>query len=97
VDLGELADNEKGEKFRDDEHAEKEWKQTEFDWFHDLIVSYTTDGVGDDGRRDRYTSVWPSLTDFELCGYTPLPILQITVLPIVNQLRKVLHNLFKFQ
>jgi hypothetical protein len=69
VSINDLADNERGERFRDDEHAEKEWKQTKLDWFHDLIVSHTTDGVCDDGRRDRYTSVWPSLTHFHLCGY----------------------------
>jgi hypothetical protein len=95
VNIDELADNEKGEKFHDDEHAEKEWKQTELDWFHELIVSHTINNSGADGETRSYTSVWPSLTEFQLRGYTPLSILQITVLPIVNQLREVIYNLFK--
>jgi hypothetical protein len=101
VNFDELADNEKGEKFHDDENAEKEWKQTELDWFHELIVSHTiNNSSAGDGETRSYTSVWPSLTEFQLRGYTPLSILQITVLPIVNQLREVTNrhtfNLFFF-
>jgi hypothetical protein len=36
-----------------------------------------------------HTSIWPSLTQLDVRGKTSLRMFQITVLPIVNQLRQV--------
>jgi hypothetical protein len=73
--------------YNDDQN---EWKTTEIKWFHDLVKSrtITTNNHVSDAACSSYSSIWPSLTQFHARAYL-LAMLQITVLPIVNQLRQV--------
>jgi hypothetical protein len=72
--------------FRDEEHSRTEWKKAESEWLNDLVVSHST-GVS---KGHSLTSIWPSLTHYHAKQSSPpLSMLQITILPIVNQLRQV--------
>jgi hypothetical protein len=72
-----------------------DWKNAELPpWLYELILSHTMSNddssVGDSHhRRSSYTSIWPSLMQFDCAHEIPLSILQITILPIVNHLREV--------
>jgi hypothetical protein len=69
-----------------DEKVDMNWKST-VGWLRDLIISQLINAINGDRRPSLYSSIWPSLTMFDALHELPLPLLQITVLPIVNQLR----------
>jgi hypothetical protein len=74
--------------YGDQERSREKWKEAQLEWLDDLIVSRSVTTT--ESKRCSFTSIWPSLTHYRASvDETPLSILQITILPIVNQLRQV--------